>query len=159
VVNMLHEAWTDDNYATGGTSVQFGPFTSASAISRLVRIRAIFTVSEPGIDLAPTAVIGAYMCWGVQSGSPGYTPQVLPGQIGGFNFYWSELLGGDLAAAASWTPPANDVGWMPVQIATREWRGQLPIGENQDFYVTGGALIASPPTFAASCSLEIDYSD
>lgn len=156
--SMLHQAWTDQNFSSPSTTVQFGPFTTAGGIERLVRVRAVFSTSQPGIDLLPTATIRDQIAWGVQSGSPGYTPQVLPADIGGFNFYWSEMLGGDTVASAAWTPPANDVGWMDTRVATREWRGQLAIGESQDFYVTAGAITIGASSFAASMSLEVDYS-
>lgn len=155
---MVHQAWTANSYSSPGTAAQFGPFTTASAIERLVRVRAVFTTSQPGIDLAPTAELRDQICWGVQSGFVGYTPEVLPGQIGGFNFYWSEILGGDTSVGAAWTPPANDLGWMSTRVATREWRGQFPLGENQDFYVTAGVVTIGAAAFAAAMSLEVDYS-
>lgn len=158
MVSMIHQAWDAENFSSPSTAVQFGPFTTASAIERLVRVRAVFSTSQPGIDLSPTATIRDQIAWGVQSGSPGYTPQVLPGQIGGFNFYWSELLGGDTVASAAWSPPTADVGWMDTRVATREWRAQLPIGENQDFYVTAGVITIGAASFAASMTLEVDYS-
>jgi len=159
VVNMVHQAWTDENYSSPGTTVQFGPFTSATPVIRLVRIRAVFTTSQPGIDLGPNATIRDQIAWGVQSGATGYTPEVLPAQIGGFNFYWSELLGGDTVASAAWAPATGDFGWADTRCATREWRGQLPIGDVQDFYVTAGIVAAGASDFSASCSLEVDYSD
>lgn len=155
---MEHQAWTTENYSSPGTTVQFGPFTTASGVIRLVRVRAVFSTSQPGIDLGPNATIRDQICWGVQSGAEGYTPQVLPADIGGFNFYWSEILGGDTVASAAWTPPTNDVGWMDTRTATREWRGQLPLGDAQDFYVTAGVIVIGAADFAASCSLEVDYS-
>lgn len=157
--SMAHQAWTANNYATPNTVVQFGPFTTASGVARLIRIRSVFTTSQPGIDLAPTAQLRDQICWGVQSGAPGYTPEVLPADIGGFNFFWSEILGGDTVASAAWSPPTNDFGWANTRTATREWRGQLPIGDTQDFYVTAGAIVIGAASFAASCSLEVDYSD
>lgn len=159
MVSMVHQAWTGDNYGSPGTAVQFGPFTTAAGVARLVRVRAVFTTSQPGVDLLPTATVRDQIAWGVQSGSPGYTPEVLPANIGGFNFYWSELLGGDTVASAAWTPPTNDFGWADTRCATREWRGQLAIGNTQDFYVTGGAVAIGAAAFAASFSLEVDYSD
>lgn len=157
--SLVHQAWTDNNFSSPSTVTQFGPFTSAAGISRLLRIRCVFSTSQPGIDLGPNATVRDQIAWGVQSGSPGYTPQVLPSQLGGFNFYWSELLGGDTVASAAWTPPTNDFGWADTRVATREWRGQLPIGENQDFYVTSGIVSLSSATYAACTTLEIDYSD
>jgi hypothetical protein len=158
VVNMLHQGWEAEDYASPGTSAQFGPFTTAAAIIRLVRVRAVFSTSQPGIDLSPTATIRDQICWGVQSGHPGYTPEVLPADIGGFSFYWSEMLGGDTVASAAWAPASGDFGWADTRVATREWRGQLPIGENQDFYVTAGVITIGAAAFAASMSLEVDYS-
>jgi len=155
---MNHQAWTDNNYGSPSTVSQFGPFGSFAAIARLVRIRCVFTTSQPGIDLLPNDTVRDQIAWGVQSGSPGYTPLVLPSNLGGFNFYWSELLGGDTVASAAWTPPTNDFGWADTRVATREWRGQLPIGEGQDFYITSGIVSLSSATYAASCTLEIDYS-
>ena len=158
MVSMLHEAWTDQNYGSPSTATQFGPFFTAAAIIRIIRVRAVFSTSQPGIDLAPTATIRDQICWGVQYGLPAYTPLVLPADIGGSNFFWSEMLGGDTVASAAWTPPTNDVGWMDTRVATREWRGQQPVGVNAAFYVTAGVITIGAADYAASCSLEIDYS-
>lgn len=155
---MLHLAWTDQNYSSPGTTVQFGPFDTGVAVIRIVRIRCVFSTSQPGIDLLPTDTIRDQICWGVQSGSPGYTPEVLPADVGGFNFYWSEMLGGDTVASAAWAPSTGDFGWADTRVATREWRGQLAIGENQDFYVTAGVITIGASSFAASTSLEVDFS-
>lgn len=157
--SLVHQAFTANNFSAPNTSTQFGPFTSATGISRLLRIRCVFSTSQPGIDLGPNATVRDQIAWGVQSGSPGYTPQVLPAQLGGFNFYWSELLGGDTVASAAWVPATGDFGWADTRVATREWRGQLPIGENQDFYVTSGIVALSSATYAACTTMEIDYSD
>ena len=158
MVNMVHQAWADNNFGSPGTSAQFGPYGTASSIVRLVRIRATFALTGPGVDLAPTAQIRDQVCWGVQAGSPGYTPEVLPGDIGGVNFWWSELLAGPTADGAAWSPPTADVGWMVTRVATNEWRGQFPIGEGADFYVTAGAIAAGAADFAAGITLEVDYS-
>jgi hypothetical protein len=155
---MFHEAWTDQNYASPGTTVQFGPFTTAGGISRLVRIRSVFSTSQPGLDLGPNATIRDQICWGVQFGAVGYTPLVLPADVGGANFFWSEMLGGNTVASAAWTPPTNDFGWADTRVATREWRGQEAVGESADFYVTAGVITIGASDFAASMSLEVDYS-
>jgi hypothetical protein len=47
---------------------------------------------------------------------------------------------------------------MVTRVATREWRGQFPYGEGQDFYVTAGAIAAGAADFAMSFTLEVDYS-
>jgi hypothetical protein len=47
---------------------------------------------------------------------------------------------------------------MVTRVATNEWRGQFPIGEGADFYVTAGAIAAGAADFAAGITLEVDYS-
>lgn len=159
MVNMMHQAWTDNNFSSPATSAQFGPYGSASAIVRLIRVRSTLALSGPGVNLLPTAEVRNQVAWGVQAGHSGYTPLVLPADIGGADFFWSELLSGDTADGAAWTPPTNDVGWMDTRVATREWRGQLPVGTGWDFYVTAGAVVSGAANFAVAFSLEIDYSD
>jgi len=158
VVSMIHQAWTDQNYGSPGTTTQFGPFTPASGVVRIIRVRCVFSTSQPGIDLLPTDTIRDQICWGVQAGASGYTPVVLPADIGAADFFWSEMLGGNTTASAAWTPPTNDVGWMDTRVATKEWQGQLAIGGGIDFYVTSGVITIGASDYAASCSLEIDYS-
>lgn len=152
-----HQAWFGENFASPATAVQFGPFTTTSAVGRFLRTRAVFALTAPGVDLAPNAQIRDQVIWGVQAYITGYTPYVLPADIGAYTFLWSELLGGNTADGAAWTPPTNDVGWMVTRVATREWRGQIPVGNPIDFYVTAGALAAGAAPFAASFTLETDY--
>lgn len=159
MVNMVHQAWTDDNIGSPDTAHNFGPFTTATAVSRLVRIRSSINIAFGGVDLPPTDILVQGVAWGVQSGSAGYTPQVLPAQIGGFNFYWSELVASNTAGGASWSPPTADVGWIGYLTAVRDWRGQLPIGNTQDFYVTTGTILAGSASWVSTLSLEVDYSD
>lgn len=156
--SLSHQAWFGDNFASPSTAAQFGPFTTASAVIRLLRVRATFALTAPGVDLAPTAQIRDQVTWGVQAYVSGYTPLVLPADLGGYTFLWSELLAGDTADGAAWTPPTNDVGWMVTRVATREWRAQLPVGHNIDFYVTAGAIATGAASFAAGFTLETDYS-
>lgn len=153
-----HQAWTDNNYSSPSTAAQFGPFSTFASVRRILRVHAVFTTSQPGVDLGPNATIRDQIAWGVQSGAPGYTPLVLPADIGGFDFYWSELLGGDTVASAAWAPATGDFGWADTRVATKTWRGQLLLNDGQDFYVTAGAVTIGAASFAASCSLEIDYS-
>jgi hypothetical protein len=155
---MQHQAWQDQNYGSPSTAVNFGPFGTAASVIRIVRIRAVASTSQPGVDLSPTAQIRDQIVWGVQAGSPGYSPQVLPADLGGSNYWWSELLGGDTVASAAWAPSTGDFGWANTRVATREWRGQFPIGEGMDFYVSLGAVTIGAADFAASFSLEVDYS-
>ena len=158
MVTMIHQAWTGENFSTPGTSAQFGPFTTAGGVARLIRVRSVFALTAPGLDLSPTAQIRDQVVWGVQAYITGYAPLVLPADIGGYTFLWSELLGGNTADGAAWSPPTNDVGWMVTRVATREWRGQEPVGPAIDFYVTAGAVSAGAAPFAASFTLETDYS-
>lgn len=153
-----HEAWFGDNFSSPATTFQLGPYTTFAGVARLLRVRATFALTAPGVDLAPTAQIRDQVAWGVQAYVSGYTPLVLPADLGGYTFLWSELLAGDTADGAAWTPPTNDVGWMVTRVATREWRGQLPVGHNIDFYVTAGAIAAGAASFAAGFTLETDYS-
>lgn len=158
MVNLQHQAWFGDNFSSPGTGAQFGPFTPVEGIARLLRVRSTFALTGPGVDLAPTAQIRDQVAWGVQFGVVGYTPLVLPANLGGVNFFWSELLAGDTADGAAWTPPTNDVGWMVTRVATREWRAQEPVGVSADFYVTAGAIAAGAADFAACFTLEVDFS-
>lgn len=159
MVSMNHQAWFGDNFATPGTAAQFGPFTTAGGVSRLIRVRGVLGLTAPGVNLAPTAQIRDQVVWGVQAYITGFTPLVLPANLGGYSFLWSELLGGDTADGAAWTPPTNNVGWMVTRVATREWRGQIPVGPAIDIYVTAGAVAAGAAPFAASFTVEVDYSN
>lgn len=158
MVSMNHQAWAGDNIGSPGTSAQFGPFTTAGGVARLIRVRSAISFSFAGDDLLPTAQIYNQVLWGVQAYITGYTPLVLPADIGGYTFLWSELAGGDTADGAAWSPPTNDVGWMGLRVATREWRGQEPVGPAIDFYVTAGEIAAGAAPFTAAFSLETDYS-
>ena len=159
MVSMNHQAWFGDNFASPSTTAQFGPFTTSGGVSRLIRVRATFALTAPGVDLAPTAQIRDQVAWGVQAYITGYTPLVLPADLGGFTFLWSELLAGDTADGAAWSPPTSDVGWMVTRVATREWRGQEPVGPQVDFYVTAGSIAAGAAAFAGCFTLEVDYSN
>jgi hypothetical protein len=94
VVNILQEGWVDNNFDSPGGSAQFGPYESAAAVSRLLRVRATFALTAPGVSLAPTAEVRDQVAWGVQFGTVDYSPLVLPADISGSNFLWSELLVG-----------------------------------------------------------------
>lgn len=158
MVNMNHEAWFDDNFSFPDTGALFGPYRTAAGVSRLIRVRSTLALTAPGLDLAPTAQIRDQVSWGVEAGAAGYSPLFLPADLGGSLFLWSELLSGDTADGAAWTPPTNDVGWMVTRVATREWRGQLPVGDSVDFYVAAGAIAGGAAPFACGITIECDYS-
>jgi hypothetical protein len=157
-VSLLHQAWTADNVGSPDTAHNFGPFTTAAAIVRIIEVHANIALGFAGEDLAPTATLVNGVAWGVQYGAVGYTPLVLPANIGGANFFWSELAGSDSVSGAAWTPPTNDVGWMGSGNATKKWRGQQPVSIFADFYVTVGAVVAGLPAWATVTSLDITFS-
>ena len=158
MVNILQEGWVDNNFDSPGGSAQFGPYESAAAVSRLLRVRATFALTAPGVSLAPTAEVRDQVAWGVQFGTVDYSPLVLPADISGSNFLWSELLAGPTADAGAFVPSDSDFGWVVTRVATREWRGQLPVGVNVDFYVTAGLIVEDGQPFAAAITLEVDFS-
>lgn len=155
---MLHEAWVGDNLSAPTTAHNFGPFTTAGGVARLIRVRAVAGFSFPGEVLAPTASLFDIMAWGVQAYITGYTPLVLPADIGGYTFLWSELAASNAYASIGWVPGSGDVGNMGSTVAYREWRGQIPVGPAVDLYLTYGATIAGAPDFACTWSMEVDYS-
>lgn len=155
--SIAHQAWFGDNIGSPSTAVNFGPFTTSAAVSRLLRARATASFAFPGVDLAPTAILDNIVAWGVQAYITGYTPLDLPADLGGYTFLWSELAASNAVAGAAWTPPANDLGWIGSTVAYRQWRGQIPIGNPVDLYLSVGATIAGAPAFITTWSMEVDY--
>lgn len=158
MVNIQHEAKFGDNVGSPDTAHNFGPLTTAGGVSRLIRVRASINMAFAGVDLAPTASLVQGVSWGVQAYITGYTPLVLPADMGGYTFLWSELLDSNTAGGASWSPPTADVGWIGYLTAYREWRGQLPVGPAVDFYVTTGSILAGSQPWSSTYSIEWDYS-
>jgi hypothetical protein len=159
VVNIVNQSWFDNNFASPGTTFQFGPYVTAASVIRLLRVRSTIAVTYPSSILAFPTSLRDQVAWGVQSGAHGYTPLVLPANLGAGDFYWSQLLGGNTANGTSWEPTTStDIGWMSMRVNDEEWRSQRPVGAVQDFYVTGGAIAAGSFTFAASHTLEVTYS-
>lgn len=158
MVSYQHEAWYGDNISSPITAHNFGPYTTAGGVGRLLRVRAVAGFSFPGIDLAPNALLYDIMSWGVQAYVTGFTPLVLPADLGGYSFLWSELAASNAFTSVGWTPATSDVGNMGAAVSYREWRGQIPIGPAVDLYLSYGSTIAGAPNFICTWSMEVDYS-
>lgn len=158
MTSYQHEAWYGDNLGSPATANNFGPYTTAGGVGRLLRVRAVISLSAPGIDLSPTASIADVYAWGVQAYITGFTPLVLPADLGGYSYLWSELLASNNFAGPSWSPPTSDVGWMDNRVAYREWRGQVPVGPAVDLYLGYGQTSGATPPLACSWTMEVDYS-
>lgn len=157
-MGVNRQVFVGDNIGAPSTAQQFGPHT-IGGVGRVIKVKGTLSVGFAGINTGPASTLVNGISWGVQSGPTGYTALLLPAQIGAFNWYWSELISGDSAGGAAWTPPTNNVGWMGFQNATEEWRGLLTAEGTFDFYLTTGATVAGIPGWVSSWTFEVIYSD
>lgn len=156
---MNHQAWFGDNFGSPDTAHTFGPLRTAAGVSRLVRVRAGINFAFPASVIGTTDFLVQGVSWGVQAALAGYTPLVLPADMGGDTFLWSELTQSNSAGGAGYGPSSSTGVWAGYLTAWREWRGQLPIGGTADLYVSTGSILAGSLDFVSTYSVEVDYSD
>lgn len=158
-MTQWHDAFSENNVTSPGTSTQFGPFSLSHYCAKLLRVRTSFSLGYEASVIGTTDYIAQGTVWGTQIGDYGYTPAVLPADLGDANFLWSELIASDAVGGASYGPSSSTGVWAGYLTSERTWRGQRQINTDQQLYVTAGTIFSGPIPWVAVCSCEVDYTD
>lgn len=151
------QAWYSQNYSSADTAYNFGPFGITVTVAKLVEVSASIAFGQQGFAADPNGQIQDPLTWGVQWGPAGYTPLLLPTDLGAAGFLWSQLPKSNTWGNFGWAPATdtgNQLGYLGDEST---WRGNLFIGNPIDFYVTYGVILSGFPNIYASISLEASY--
>lgn len=143
-----------DNIGSPAAGTQYGPWNLGSC-TKMLHIVAGITVSFPGINLSPTGVLTYPLVWGCQWVPHGNSPLALPGFLFEPSFFFAEPAGDGIAVTAAWTPDTGSGAYIAGNVHRREWRGQTPINQNIDLYITTGTTNSSIGDWEASVVLKV----
>jgi hypothetical protein len=147
-------SFNGNNYGSPESELQFGPYNLGSC-TKLLRVTASLTNSNvAGTYDVGQALTGPFI-WGVQWVPHGNSPLSLPADAFEANFLWVRNIHTDGYGTLTWAPSSDTAGSGTVDIATYEWRGQLPIGQDIDLYVTMADLVTGAPSLQGSFSMVV----
>jgi hypothetical protein len=150
-------AWYDQNYSAPNTGYNFGPYGITATVAKLLEVSASIFFGTAGENAVPSGQLQNPIIWGVQWGPAGFTPLVLPADIGAAGYLWSQLPKSTTWGNAVWAPTTGDGVIQAFGADNGTWRGQKFIGNPIDFYVSYGAIVGGFPNVFASLSLEATY--
>lgn len=143
-----------DNLGSADTGHQYGPYELGSC-SKLLHVTCGLTISTPGAALAGTALLVNTIIWGVQWVPHGDSPLALPGFAFDTQFLWALTLGTDLGISAAWAPNTDNGAVLTGNVVSHEWRGQLPINETIDLYLTTAVTNSDQSPFEGSFMMRV----
>lgn len=143
-----------DNLSSPDTGHQYGPYNLGSC-GKLLHVTATLSHSYPGVTLASNGTLSFGILWGLQWVPHGNSPLTLPADAFEPSFLWAEYAAYDKASDLAWTPAANSASFSTLTTVSKEWRGQLPINQNIDLYVTTGYGITSSEVFQGSFLMRV----
>lgn len=146
-----------DNLTSPDTGHQYGPYNLGSC-NKLLHVTASLSTSYPGVTVASNFTITFGILWGFQWVPHGNSPLALPAAAFEANFLWAEYAAHDKASDLAWTPAANTASFSTLTTVTREWRGQLPINQNIDLYLTTAYGVSSSEQFQGSFLMRVTNS-
>jgi hypothetical protein len=155
VVQYFNTLSQHDNY-TGptGTKFNFGPHRLIPCV-KLLRIEAQIEVASPTQALTTGALALNPFIWGVQFGLEGYTPADLMTDAFAPNYLWTKLMGGNSAEHPAWGPSTSTGAMGLLASASWLWRGQMPVNQNTDLYVSVANNNTVPANIVAHCLLRV----
>lgn len=156
MANYNAAAWYGDTLASPNTGFNLGPFT-INPMKKLMQVKSSIGVTFPGVVIGPNQEIAPIVAWGVQWGPQGYTPAVIPGQIGFFDYFWAENMAVDGWGSATWTPASNTAAYLGAGSAAEEWNGQLFANQSIDLYLSAAALVTGAPAFGLTYTINARY--
>lgn len=151
------QAWFDQNYSAPSTGYNFGPYGITETVAKLVAVDCSIFFGQAGESASPDGQLQNPFIWGVQWGPAGFTPLVLPFDIGAAGYLWSELPRSTTWGNAVWAPATDNGALQSFGAADGKWRGNLFIGNPIDFYISYGAIVSGFPNAYASISLDAWY--
>jgi hypothetical protein len=130
-----------DSYGTPAASWNIGPYNLGSC-TKLLRVRCGLTIAPgEGTLTAGQIAIDAFI-WGVQWVPHGNSPLSLPADAFEANFLWAETVHTDWAFTALWAPATDTAAAFGAETVGKDWRAQLPIGQDIDLYVSATSTIS-----------------
>lgn len=156
-MSLNRQAWTDQNYGSPNTAYNFGPYGITVTVAKLLKVEASIAFGEQGFSMDPNGQVQDPFVWGVQWGPAGYTPLVLPADIGAAAYLWSEVPKSGTWGNLAWAPATDNGNFLGYLGSSGSWRGQLFIGNPLDLYVSYGAIVSGFPNVYASLSLAATY--
>jgi len=146
-----------DNLGSPDTGHQYGPFNLGTC-KKLLHVVASLTTSYQGDALSNTAVLNFGIVWGVQWVPHGNSPLALPADAFEANFLWAEYAIKDTGVNVAWTPDTSPGAYIALTSVEEQWRGQYPIGQNIDLYLTTAYAISSSQDFYGSFIMRVTNS-
>lgn len=131
-----------DNIGSPDNGHQYGPFNLGSC-TKLLHVTADLTIGVAGGAVAPGATFSYGLVWGFQWVPHGNSPFSLPGSAFEPNFLWAEMALPSANTPVSWAPSTDTAESCGFNSIKREWRGQLPINQDIDVWLTSGNVFGS----------------
>lgn len=152
---MNYASFYGDNEGSPDTGHQYGPFNLGSC-GKLIRVEAQLALSliTTG-DQAPNVVQEFPAIWGVHWVAHGGSPLALPAYAFDQQFLWAELVVPPGISNLSWDYSSPNGAVSIAYAASRLWRGQTPINQNIDLYVTTGTTLSGGGEFQGSFAMRV----
>jgi hypothetical protein len=124
--------------------------------NKLIRISTQVSVSIAGSEVGNAAIAPITYVAGVQIGPTGFTPVNILTDPESGDFVWIRQIGGRGLVTPSWSFNASGGVVLGTYCYEYNWRGQRPVGENTDMYVSVANYITpSPNPITASCLMQV----
>ena len=143
-----------DNIGTTDTGHQYGPF-NLGFCGKMLHIVASIEITGPGFTLGSTAFLQNGIVWGLQWTTHGGSPLALPANLFQTSFFWGRSVWHDSFSGVAWAPSTDTGAYLFQGQTSEDWRGNLPIFQNIDLYVTTGTTISSESPWYGSISMRV----
>lgn len=138
-MSINQASFYDSNVTSLDNGHQYGPFNLGTA-NKLLHVTADLSIGIPGGSIAPGAMLSFGILWGFQWVPHGNSPFTLPADAFEPNFLWATMAAKDFNSPYVWAPDTADAEGLGFNSIRGEWRGQLPINQDIDVYVTTGNI-------------------
>lgn len=149
-------SFSGDNVLSPDNGHQYGPFNLGTAV-KLLHVTADLAIGIPGSSIAPGALLSFGLVWGFQWVPHGNSPFTLPADAFEPAFLWAEMAAKDFNSPFVWAPSTDTAEGLGFNSIRREWRGQLPINQDIDLYLTTGNLFGTG-SFAGTMLMRVTNS-
>lgn len=157
-MGINYASFYGDNIGSPDTGHQYGPYNLGTC-NKMLHIVAELAISPINAgSIAPDATLTYGYVWGVQWVPHGDSPLALPAFAFDQQFFWAEFHGGNQTTTLAWTPSTDGAAFTGFATARREWRGQMPINQDIDLYVTTAYTVGTPPDFEGSFLMRVTNS-
>jgi len=154
-MTLNYASFYGDNEGSPDTAHQYGPYNLGSC-SKLLRVEAQLALTLITTGSQAPNVVQEFPCiWGVHWVAHGASPLALPAYAFDQQFLWAELAVPSGISNLSWDYTSPDGAVSIAYSSHAMWRGQRPIGEDIDLYLTTGSTLGSGGEFQGSFVMRV----